>query len=101
MPRKHNKHRGGSILQGLTNTFNSFTSSASNLFKPKANSTMTGGRRRRRHRGGYSSNTSLTNLASTASPYSGSQTAQPHNWVGGRSRKRRRHSHRRRSHRRH
>jgi len=56
----------------------------------------TGGKKtRRRHsnikykRGGsYMDNNSLTNLASNASPFSGN-TAQPHNWVGGKTNRRR------------
>ena len=55
-----------------------------------------GGRRRRRKsckmRGGYSDNISTTNLASSASPYSG-ETARAHSYVGGRRTKRRCHTH--------
>jgi hypothetical protein len=40
--------------------------------------------------GGYGTNTSLTNLAATAAPYSG-QTAKAHNWVGGKKNRRTRH----------
>ena len=53
-----------------------------------------GGRKRRRRtfkRGGYSANTSISNLASSSASFSG-KTAQPHTWVGGNTR-RRRHSH--------
>ena len=53
-----------------------------------------GGRKRRRRtfkRGGYSANTSISNLASSSASFSG-KTAQPHTWVGGKTR-RRRHSH--------
>ena len=54
-----------------------------------SNDTTMGGRRRRRHRGGSChANTSRTNLASTAAPYSG-QSASPQIIVGGRTRKRR------------
>jgi len=38
--------------------------------------------------GSYRDNTSLTNLASNAAPFSGN-TAQPHNWVGGKTNRRR------------
>jgi hypothetical protein len=56
-----------------------------------------GGRRtRRRHtRGGFRDNTSTTNLASHSASFSGT-TAKPHNWVGGRTRRHKRKSHRRR-----
>ena len=39
--------------------------------------------------GSYKDNTSLTNLASHAAPFSG-KTAQPLNWVGGKTNRRRR-----------
>ena len=49
-----------------------------------------GGKRgttRKRHlRGGYTDNTPTTGLAITAAPFSG-PTAQPHNWIGGKSRR--------------
>jgi len=55
-----------------------------------------GGKRRKRKsckmRGGYSDNISTTNLASSASPYSG-ETARAHSYVGGRRTKRRCHKH--------
>jgi hypothetical protein len=41
-------------------------------------------------RGGFSDNTPTTGLAAHASPISGVKTAQPHNLVGGRTRKHRR-----------
>jgi hypothetical protein len=51
-----------------------------------------GGRKRRTaKRGGYSASSSMNGLASTAGSFSG-KTAQPQNWVGGRT-KRRRHRH--------
>ena len=61
-----------------------------------ATAAKVGGRRTRRirrrgskrMRGGYRANTSLTNIASTAAPFSG-PTARAHNWVGGRRKKRR------------
>jgi hypothetical protein len=52
-----------------------------------------GGRKRtkkhRKMRGGFTDNTPTTGLASTASPISDIKTAQPHNWVGGRTKRRR------------
>ena len=54
-----------------------------------------GGRKRRSRiskRGGYSANTPLSGLASSAASFSG-KTAQPHTMVGGKTRRRRRHSH--------
>jgi hypothetical protein len=51
------------------------------------------GKRRRSMRGGYSDNISLNNLASTAEPISGVPTASAHQYVGGRTRRRRRHRH--------
>ncbi len=63
---------------------------------PAANAPAYGGRRRRM-RGGYSSNISTTNLAASAGSFSGS-TARAQAYVGGRTKKRcRRHK---RSHRR-
>lgn len=59
---------------------------------------ITGGRRRRKRRGGTRGYTSLTNIASTASPVRGMYTAKAHNWVGGKTRRRRS---KKRSHRRH
>lgn len=45
-------------------------------------------RRRRRHmKGGFKDNSPTTGLVVHAAPFSGS-TAQPHNWVGGRTKKR-------------
>jgi hypothetical protein len=64
---------------------------------PPPTSTSTGymgGRtKRRRMRGGFKDNTSTTGLASRAALFSG-QTAQPHNLVGGRTKRRhRKHRH--------
>jgi hypothetical protein len=50
------------------------------------------GKRRRSMRGGYSDNISLNNLAATAEPISGVPTASA-SYVGGRTRRRRRHRH--------
>jgi hypothetical protein len=52
-----------------------------------------GGKRRTKKKyGGYKENTPTTGLASHASPVSGLQTAKPHTWVGGRTKRRHRHS---------
>jgi hypothetical protein len=57
-------------------------SSVSNLFG------LLGGRKRSIKRGGsFSPNTDL-GVASTASSFSGGRTAQPHNWTGGKRRRR-------------
>ncbi len=70
-----------------------------NSLPPLPPPSAVGGRRRRRkraktHRGGAPhSYLSATNLAANASPFSSGPTAKVHNWVGGRSR-RRRHKHR-------
>ena len=52
-----------------------------------------GGRKRtkkhRKMRGGFTDNTPTTGLAASASPISDIKTAQPHNWVGGRTKRRR------------
>lgn len=51
-----------------------------------------GGRKRsRKMRGGFSPNSPTTGLASKAGSFSG-QTAQPKNWVGGRTKKHKKHS---------
>jgi hypothetical protein len=59
-------------------------SSLSNLYG------LLGGRRRRNSmkRGGSFRPSSDLGVASTASPFSGGRTAQPHNWTGGRRRTR-------------
>jgi hypothetical protein len=44
-------------------------------------------RRRRHMRGGYKDNTPTTGIAANAASFSG-PTAKPHNWVGGRTRRR-------------
>lgn len=45
-------------------------------------------RKSRRMKGGYKDSISLNNLASTAAPVHGLQTARAHNWVGGRKKRR-------------
>ena len=72
---------------GMSNMgYGSSDSSSSNF------GTTNGGRRTKRKHGGYNSNTPTTGLASTASPVSGIQTAKPHTWVGGKTKKRHKHS---------
>lgn len=73
---------------GMSNfDFGSSDSSSSNF------GTTNGGKRRtKRKHGGYTSNTPTTGLASTASSVSGIQTAKPHTWVGGKTKKRHKHS---------
>jgi len=46
-----------------------------------------GKNRTKKIRGGFKDNISMTNLASHSASFSG-KTAQPHNWVGGKSKKR-------------
>ena len=69
------------------------SSPMSSSYQPSSNGSYGGSRRRRRRTkrrmmGGYRDNISLTNIASTGAPFSGS-TARAHNWVGGRRKKRR------------
>jgi len=45
--------------------------------------------KKRRMKGGFKDNTPTTGLAAHAAPFSG-PTAQPHNWVGGKTRRHRR-----------
>ena len=63
---------------------------------PMSPSSATGGKKRRtkKMRGGYSSNIMITGLAASASPISGIKSAQPHHWVGGRTKRRRTKCHR-------
>jgi hypothetical protein len=117
MPKKENRKQKGGFFEGLmssasdlfnkaksslsgTSSSNSQTpypssfSSPQNSFSPPQNSYPYGGKgktKKRNHRGGFSANTTRS-LASDADSISGIKTAQPHNWVGGKTRKRRRHS---------
>jgi len=53
-----------------------------------------GGKTRKHKRGGsYSSSISVNGLAANAAPVSNVKTAQPHNLVGGKSKKHRKHKH--------
>ena len=64
-------------------TSSTFTSAPTTSFQPM----VTGGRTRtRRMKGGFKDNTPTTGLVAHAASFSG-PTAQPHNWVGGRTRK--------------
>jgi len=104
MPKKHIK-RGGGFFDNIKGIFSS---------KPKTTPTTTptttygtttptttygtapvtsgvGGKKRG---GGYKANTPLNGLAFSAAPVSGLKTAQAHNMVGGKTRRRRRNKHR-------
>ena len=125
MPRRHRKMKGGfldsfgSTLSNLGSTLSqsassawqktksavSSTPSSSSSYSPSTTTSSTGsymgGKRRtkRRHmRGGYEANSAITGLAANTSPISGIKSAQPHNLVGGKTRKRGRKSSKRRRH---
>jgi hypothetical protein len=111
MPKRHRKMKGG-FLDSLGTTLSDFGSSISEKASSAWNGTKkattdaynsatgttstpsyipttTGGRKRsKRMRGGFSDNTPTTGLAAHASPISGVKSAQPHNLVGGKTRKR-------------
>jgi hypothetical protein len=73
-----------------SSAYNSATGSNESSYMP---TTSLGGRKRsRKMRGGFSDNISTTGLAAHAAPISDIKSAQPHNWVGGRTRRRRRHT---------
>lgn len=104
-----------SLVSGVSNIWDKTKNAASSLtgstssssYVPQTTSTNNlmststyGGRtKRRRMRGGYSPNSSTTGLATTSAPFSG-QTAKPHTWVGGKT-KRRKGSRKSRRHRKH
>ena len=71
---------------------NSYQQSPANSYQqsPMGSSTFGGKRSRRRRNisGGFKDNTPTTGIAVNASSVSGIKTAQPHNWVGGRTRRR-------------
>jgi len=92
--------QASTTLPPQTSSYNSPTPSysvPSNSYDYSTNSyTPTNGGSKRKYRnsrkryykrGGYNSNTSLNNLASTASPISNIQTAKAHHWVGGKSKR--------------
>jgi len=110
-----------SLSQGASNAWNKTKSAATTTYgsttgsssytpasytptttTPVTTATYGGKRRSRKMRGGFKSNTPTTGLAFAASPISGIKTAQPHNWVGGKTKKhhKRKHSksHRHRKH---
>lgn len=128
MPKKHKNRtmKGGfwnSLTQGFsdawektkkatTDAYSSATGSPSSTYSPPTTTTtysqptstastgyMGGKTKRRRMRGGFKDNTPTTGLANHAAPFSG-KTAQPHNWVGGKT-KRRKHRHSKSCRRRH
>jgi hypothetical protein len=107
MPRRQKTMKGGfwdslssawaQTKKASTDAYGSAVGSSSPALEPvpvpppvpppaPAYTSVVGGRRRSK-RGGYSANTPTNGLASTASPFSG-KTAQPHVWVGGKTRRR-------------
>lgn len=90
-------NRASNTVSGIKKSFSDWWNNDNqSIFAPSQPSY--GGRKRtsrRKHRGGFKANTPSTGLAAHAGSFSGSPTAQPHNLVGGRTRRRRRHSKRR------
>ena len=88
---------GSSISDTASSAWNKTKSATSGAYDsatgtttPSTTSTLGGKRKRsRKMRGGFSDNTPTTGLAAHASPISGVKSAQPHNWVGGKTKKRR------------
>jgi hypothetical protein len=88
-----------SLKQSIGSTTSSFsqpsygsTSTSPSYGAPQPSYGSMGGKRRksRRMRGGnFTDNMSRSGLASTAAPITGIRSAQPHNLVGGRTRRRR------------
>ena len=76
-----------SLTGSPTTTSSTFTPAPTTSVQPMTTSTYGGRSRRRRMRGGFKDNTPTTGLAAHAASFSG-ETAQPHNWVGGRTRRR-------------
>jgi len=78
-----------------TSAYDSATGTTPSTTYPSTTSTFGGKRKRsRKMRGGFRDNTPTTGLAANASPISGIKSAQPHNWVGGKTKKRRGGKHR-------
>ena len=90
--KKATEEAFSSASSAASSAANSATSAFNQTVAPTPPPHATGGRRRRR-KGGDSEYLSLTNLASTASPISGIPTAKAQVWVGGKTRKRKRHKH--------
>ena len=107
---------GNSISQGTSDLWKKTSQGTSDLWEKTKNFTSNitssnsqpttssvsmgyGGRRtrRRRMRGGFVNNTPLTGVAKNASSFSG-PTDQPHNWVGGKTKKHRKKSRKHRKH---
>ena len=94
---------GSSLSQGVSGLWNKTKNATSGLTSsygstpvPTTYGTPMGGRKRtKRHmRGGnFKDNTPTTGLAAHAFPISGVKTAQPHNLVGGRTKKHHKHRH--------
>jgi len=91
------KNALGTSSYGSANTTSLYTPTTS-TYTPTTSTytpttTSTGGRKRRKTRrmrgGNFTDNIPTTGLAAGASPISGIPTAQPHNWVGGRTRRHR------------
>lgn len=110
---KRTRRMKGGFWESLTSAWEKTKQSATNAYGSVSGSNTTatttpppayGGKKKRTSRrimrgGNIEDNISLTNLASRAAPFTGN-TAQPHNLVGGKTRRRRRHSRKhRRSHR--
>jgi hypothetical protein len=55
--------------------------------------TVGGRKKRSSKRGGFTARTPTTGLAFHAAPVSNIKNAQPHNWVGGRTKRQRKHKH--------
>jgi hypothetical protein len=108
MPRRHRKMKGGfldslestlnnwgsKIKQSTINTYNKTKNAVtgSNSSSEPVTLSTVGGRTRRNKRGGsFSANKSVTGLAANSASVSNFKTAQPHNVVGGKSRRRRKH----------
>ena len=93
---------GASVSQGATNLWektkqatssatSGLTGSTTSSYSPPMTTSSYGGRRRSRRymRGGFKDNMPTTGLAAHAAPFSG-QTARPHTWVGGKTKRRHR-----------
>jgi hypothetical protein len=86
--------KGGGMFDLITPDFmkkKSPTPTPATATPTTATASLAGGYKKKKYRGGYYPNTPLNNIASNASSYKGA-TAQPRAWVGGRSRKSRRSS---------